>query len=102
MKRAPRKARTGGGLGLVSKGAHRRDLKQFLQRLKELFCSLDGGKIDPAERSGGIPPGFGWTESEADYQKAQTAWLRGEDGSGRHRGADARRETDDSGKNERG
>lgn len=79
---------------------HSCDRKQFLQRLKELFCSLDGGKPDPAERSGGIPPGFGWTESEAEYQKAQAAWLRDEDGSGGDSGEGASRDPEDWGKRE--
>lgn len=56
-------------------GEERRAL--FLRRLKEALCSLDGGSPDPDNRKGGIPPGFGWIESEAEYQQAQSAWLRG-------------------------
>jgi hypothetical protein len=57
--------------------------KRFVRRLKELFCSLDGGRTDPQERSGGVPSGFGWTETEAEYQRAQAAWLRGDDRNGK-------------------
>ncbi|MCF8031309.1 MAG: hypothetical protein K9K39_10485 [Desulfohalobiaceae bacterium] len=60
--------------------------EQFLRRLQELFCSLDGGRADPAERRGGVPPGFGWTESEAEYRKAQAAWLSGTGRSGKRKG----------------
>lgn len=55
---------------------------RLVRRLKELFCSLDGGKTDPEERNGGVPGGFGWTETESEYQRAQAAWLRGEDKDG--------------------
>ncbi|MEF8824055.1 MAG: hypothetical protein V5A14_00635 [Desulfohalobiaceae bacterium] len=57
--------------------------ERFVRRLKELFCSLDGERTDPEERSGGVPSDFGWTETEAEYQRAQAAWLRGEKTNGK-------------------
>jgi hypothetical protein len=59
--------------------------RRFLRRLQELFCSLDGGEADSAERRGGVPPGFGWTETEAAYQRTQAAWLCGRMRCGRRR-----------------
>jgi hypothetical protein len=58
-------------------GEENGERERFVQRLKELLCSLDGGGADPSERGGGVPSGFGWTETEEEYQRAQAAWLRG-------------------------
>ncbi len=70
-------AKDGEGEALVRRRDEAQNHRRFLRRLKELFCSLDSGGADPAERRGGIPPGFGWTETEAEYQRNQAAWLRG-------------------------
>lgn len=63
----------------MSNGRDKGERERFVRRLKELFCSLDGGRRDPEKRGGGVPDGFGWTETEAEYQRAQAEWLRGED-----------------------
>ena len=47
----------------------------FLERLKELLGSFDFGEERTPRRYDEIPPGFGWTETEEEYQRAQKEWL---------------------------
>mgnify|MGYP000255788441 CR=1 FL=1 len=55
-----------------------RPSKSKIERLIELFRSLEGREnvFINKKRSGGIPEGFGWQETEEEYQKAQQEWLR--------------------------
>ncbi|GEM_PF-3565454 len=48
-----------------------------VERLIELFKSLEGRQNVFRNRTKkGIPEGFGWRESEEEYQKTQQEWLR--------------------------
>ena len=51
--------------------------KSRAERLIELFKSLEGRKnVFRNKEKKGIPDGFGWRESEREYQKNQQEWLK--------------------------
>ncbi len=48
----------------------------FLDRLIQLLRSMDSGEKRTPREYSRIPPDFGWTETEQEYQWAQEEWLR--------------------------
>ncbi|MFW6415650.1 MAG: hypothetical protein ACOCZ2_04960 [Thermodesulfobacteriota bacterium] len=51
--------------------------QSWVQRLIQLFRSLEGRKnVFGKRKDKGVPQGFGWRESEEEYQERQEEWLR--------------------------